>query len=72
MPEPAAGQAQATRDEAGQLRRLEQSGWTINYQRYQVVDGISLPAKLRLAREDIAVRIVIDQWQLGTVDARLP
>jgi len=72
LPEPAAGQAQATRDEAGQLRRLEQSGWTINYQRYQVVDGISLPAKLRLAREDIAVRIVIDQWQLGTVDARLP
>lgn len=72
LPEPAAGETQATRDDTGQLRRLEQSGWTIDYQRYQVVDGISLPAKLRLAREDIAVRIVIDQWQLGNVAARLP
>lgn len=72
LPEPAAGEAQANRDEAGQLRRLEQSGWTINYERYQVVDGVSLPAKLRLVREDIAVRIVIDQWQLGNVAARLP
>jgi len=66
LPEPAVGKKQITRDEAGQLRRLEQSGWTINYQRYQLVDGISLPAKLQLAHEDIAVRIVIDQWQLGT------
>jgi len=72
LPEPAAGEAQANRDEAGQLRRLEQSGWTINYERYQVVDGVSLPAKLRLVREDVAVRIVIDQWQLGNVAARLP
>ena len=66
LPEPAAGKAKTTRDEAGQLRRLEQSGWTINYQRYQLVEGISLPAKLQLAHEDITVRIVIDQWQLGT------
>ena len=72
LPEPAAGEAQVNRDEAGQLRRLEQSGWTINYERYQVVDGVSLPAKLRLVREDVAVRIVIDQWQLGNVAARLP
>jgi hypothetical protein len=31
-----------------------------------MVDGISLPAKLQLAHKDITVRIVIDQWQLGT------
>jgi outer membrane lipoprotein LolB len=72
LPAPAAGKVQAVRDEAGQLRHLEQSGWTINYQRYQVVEGVSLPAKLQLAHEDIAVRIVIDQWQLGAVAVRLP
>jgi len=72
LPAPAAGKVQAVHDEAGQLRHLEQSGWTINYQRYQVVEGVSLPAKLQLAHEDIAVRIVIDQWQLGAVAARLP
>jgi len=72
LPAPAAGKVQAVHDEAGQLRHLEQSGWTINYQRYQVVEGVSLPAKLQLAHEDIAVRIVIDQWQLGAVAVRLP
>lgn len=71
LPEPAAGKAHTTRDEAGQLSRLEQSGWTINYQRYQVVDGFSLPGKLQLSHQDVAVRIIIDQWQLGAVAARL-
>jgi outer membrane lipoprotein LolB len=68
LPEPAAGRARATRDDAGQLRRLEQSGWVINYDRYQIVNGISLPVKLQLVHADVSVRIVIDQWEL----ARLP
>jgi outer membrane lipoprotein LolB len=72
LPEPAAGKARTTLDEAGRLSRLEQSGWTINYQRYQLVDGFSLPGKLQLSHQDIAVRIIIDQWQLGAVAARLP
>lgn len=62
LPEPAAGRARATRDESGQLRRLEQSGWAINYKRYQIVDGISLPDNLQLVHDDVSVRIVIDQW----------
>jgi outer membrane lipoprotein LolB len=72
LPEPAAGKAQVTRDEAGQLLRLEQSGWTVNYQRYQLVDDVLLPAKLQLLHADIAVRIVVDQWELGDAAARLP
>lgn len=52
-------------DESGRLSRLEQSGWTINYQRYQLVEGAAVPSKLQLARDDIAVRLVINQWQLG-------
>ena len=72
LPEPVAGQAQLTRDEAGRLRRLEQSGWTINYKRYQLVGDILLPVKLQLVHADIAVRIVIDQWELRDVAVRLP
>jgi outer membrane lipoprotein LolB len=72
LPEPAAGTVHTTRDEAGQLRRLEQSGWTVNYQRYQLVDDILLPAKLQLLHDDVSVRIVIDQWELGDVVVRLP
>ena len=72
LPEPAAGRAQETRDEAGQLVRLEQSGWTVNYQRYQLVGDVLLPAKLQLLHADIAVRIVIDQWELDDVAVHLP
>jgi outer membrane lipoprotein LolB len=67
LPEPVAGQAQETRDEAGRLNRLEQSGWTIEYQKYQLVGDILLPAKLQLIHADISVRIVIDQWELPPV-----
>ena len=72
LPEPAAARAQVTRDEAGQLLRLEQSGWTVNYQRYQLVGDVLLPAKLQLLHADIAVRIVVDQWELGDAAVRLP
>ena len=72
LPEPAAGRAQVTRDEAGQLLRLEQSGWTVNYQRYQLVGDVLLPAKLQLLHADIAVRIIIDQWELDDVAVHLP
>lgn len=67
LPQPAAGQAQMTRDETGRIRRLEQSGWTINYQRYQLVGDVLLPAKLQLVHADISVRIIIDQWELPPV-----
>ncbi|MEN8206485.1 MAG: lipoprotein insertase outer membrane protein LolB [Pseudomonadota bacterium] len=52
-------------DEAGHLSRLEQSGWTINYQRYQEVNGAAVPSKMQLSRDDVSVRLVIRQWQLG-------
>ena len=72
LPEPAVGKARLTRDDAGQLVRLEQSGWTVNYQRFQFVGDVLLPDKLQLLHADIAVRIIVDQWELGDVAVRLP
>ena len=72
LPAPAAGQVQLSHDEAGRLRHLEQSGWDINYQRYQLVGDVFLPTKLQLVQADVSVRVVIDQWELGDVAARLP
>jgi len=57
--------AQASRDAQGRLTRLEQSGWVITYKRFELIDGVYWPVKLRLAREDISVRLVIDQWRPG-------
>ena len=69
---PAAGEAQTRRDEFGRLSQLTQSGWTVKYNRYQLVNGIMLPDKLQLLHGDISVRIVVDKWELGAFTARLP
>ena len=65
-------EASASRDAQGRLMRLQQDGWDINYSRYQEIDGTDWPAKLRLEREDIVVRLVIDQWQPGAPAAGMP
>jgi len=72
LPAPAAGQARIGHDESGRIQRLEQSGWVINYQRYQLVDDIFLPEKLQLVQADTTVKIIIDEWELSDVAARLP
>jgi len=64
--------AQLERDESGRVSRLDQSGWVISYDRYQSLAGLSLPGRLRMERDDIAVRLVIDEWQLGIADIPEP
>jgi outer membrane lipoprotein LolB len=57
------GDARETRDAAGRLVRLAQEGWDIRYDRYRMLDGYALPGRLKLARNDITVRLVIDSWR---------
>jgi outer membrane lipoprotein LolB len=61
-------EAQLERDAAGLVSRLDQSGWAISYDRYQSVAGLTLPGRLRMDRDDIAVRLVIDEWLLDVAD----
>lgn len=49
----------------GGLQRLEQAGWEIEYTAYRQVDGLNLPAKLRLANGDIQVKLIAKEWQLN-------
>ena len=72
LPAPAAGAAQAHRDESGRLSQLTQSGWIIKYNRYQLVNGLSMPDKLQLLHDDVSVRIVVDKWELGAVTLGFP
>ena len=71
LPVPGTG-ATPEYDEAGHLSRLEQSGWTIKYHNYQLVKGAAVPSKIQLARDDVSVRLVIKQWQLGPPAITLP
>jgi outer membrane lipoprotein LolB len=71
-PEP---QAIVHRDETGLLKRLEQSGWDIEYTRFEAIGGWHWPTRLRLTNEGLVVRLVIDAWVLPVEadgEARLP
>jgi outer membrane lipoprotein LolB len=51
-------------DDMGRVKRLEQDGWRIDYDRYQDRGGIELPARLFARRgEDIEFRLIIDSWE---------
>ncbi len=60
MPEPGAP-ASIERDEQGRPYRLEQAGWTIDYDNY----AQALPGKLILRRQTLEIRLVIDDWNLA-------
>jgi outer membrane lipoprotein LolB len=51
--------AKTSYDAQGQLRSLEERGWTIEYQEY---DG-KLPSRMRLTYRDIDLRLAISQWK---------
>ncbi len=53
-------------DLQGQLTRLQQADWEIRFRRYTQVNGLSLPDKIFIARNDkqIDVRLVVDEWTI--------
>ncbi len=53
--------AQTRLDSSQRVAELRQSGWLVEFLDYKGRAG--LPALLRLSREDVEIRLVIDQWQ---------
>ena len=53
--------AQTRLDSSQRLAELRQSGWLVEFLDYKGQNR--LPALLRLSREDVEIRLVIDQWQ---------
>lgn len=51
-------------DVYGRIRRLEQSGWRIEYLDYIQVDGVDLPSRLELQHPQLSARIAVRRWQL--------
>lgn len=59
---PAAGAPAQTRlDGSQRLAELRQSGWLIEYLDYNSANG--LPARLRLSRDSVAIRLAVDEWR---------
>ena len=45
------------------LRTLRQDGWEILYQEYRQFQGLALPTRLQIQRQDTRARVLIRQWQ---------
>jgi outer membrane lipoprotein LolB len=53
--------AQTRLDGSQRLAELRQSGWLVEFLEYKSENGA--PALLRLSRQDVEIRLVIDQWR---------
>ncbi len=61
LPEPGAPPVLHT-DAQGRLTRLEQKGWLIDYPAYAPLTPIELPARIMAQRQDLSVKLIIEQW----------
>lgn len=61
---PAPGaEAGVERTANGQVGRLNQDGWEIQYTAYDGTTADSLPTRMTLRHEDLEIRLLIDQWK---------
>jgi outer membrane lipoprotein LolB len=51
-------------DEQGRLKKLQQRGWTIEYDRYSHVAGSWVPGRTRLVNGPVRVRVIADKWNI--------
>jgi outer membrane lipoprotein LolB len=51
-------------DEDGNLSELLQNGWTVEYGRYRIFEGMRLPVKLVARQADWKVKLAISDWKL--------
>ena len=50
-------------DPEGRLARLEQSGWTVVYEKYRTLDGLALPARIRFSNGSVEGTVVVRRWK---------
>jgi outer membrane lipoprotein LolB len=50
-------------DTQSRLARLNQSGWTIEYSRYQTVGDMQLPQRMQLSGHDVLLTLVVTSWE---------
>jgi len=48
----------------GSLSNLEQSGWTVRYDRYRAVGGLALPERIEMTTEGLRLRVAVSDWRL--------
>ena len=51
-------------DDYGRLTELQQRDWRVSLGDYVEVDNLQLPERLEIRRDDVTVRLVVDDWRL--------
>lgn len=59
-------------DDAQRVRQFVQSKWLIEYLRYEPIDGVNLPNKIRLSHKHYTLTIIIKRWSLNAQDQSQP
>ena len=54
--------AETELDDIDHLKRLEQRGWGVDFDRYREAGGQQMPARLVAASSETTVRLIIDKW----------
>lgn len=65
IPDPRFPAEAVERTADGLLADFAQGRWRVSILEYRDVSGVAMPRRLFLTRDDVQVRIVIDQWSLG-------
>jgi outer membrane lipoprotein LolB len=66
LPEPEVEPAVLELDDRGRISRLEQSGWTVRYLRYQSVGALEMPARLDFESPRVNGKLAVTRWELST------
>jgi outer membrane lipoprotein LolB len=56
-------------DDQGRLSELRQSGWRIEFDRYEEIGPLSMPVRLTARQDDRTVKLAIRKWELSAPDA---
>lgn len=54
---------------ANVLERLDQRLWRVDYEQYQLVDGVLIPRRIRMTHETLDVRVTIDDWSARSLNS---
>ena len=57
-------------DEAGNLRELRQDGWLVEFGKYRIFQGISLPVRLSATQAEWKVKLAVRDWDLPAGEFR--
>ncbi len=59
-------------DQYGRIKLMQQDGWTIDMRRYTDTNAVFLPRKVFMQGQELDIRLVIDEWKLGTLPSDNP